>query len=140
LCLDSRGRAVGDAPQDIRKSLRGINTLNRFIDEEYAPHELLNHKTGEMSRKRLEKCFREFYGRPLVDRKWHADILAWRAKRVEEGRTLSTVNRDVATLGAVFSHAVRTGALPENPLKQLRQFKIDSEEKVRYLPQLCREG
>ena len=30
-------------------------------------------------------------------------------------------------------YAVRTGALPENPRKQLRQFKIDSHEKIRYL-------
>ena len=123
----------GDDPQNIRKSLRGINTLGGFIEDEYAPQELASHKSGEMTHRRIWTCFRDFYNRPLVDRKWHADILAWRAKRLEEGRAQTTVNRDVASLRAVFSHAVRTGALPENPLRQLRQFKTDSQVNIRYL-------
>lgn len=123
----------GEDPQTVKKHLKGIQTLGRFIEEQYAPHELANQKTGAITLKRLKTHFGKFWNRPLVDRRWTEDILTWRAKRLEEGKTPSTCNRDIASLRAVFSHAVRLDVLTENPLKAIRQFKLDTTSKVRYL-------
>lgn len=90
-------------------------------------------KSGEETLKKLKSRFGKFWHRPLADREWNATIMTWRAKRLDEGKTASTVNRDLAALRSVFSHAVRLDILTENPLKSIRQLKVDTTSKIRYL-------
>ena len=106
----------GDDPQDIKKHLRGVKTLGRFVEEEYAPHVLAHLKSGEQTLKRLKSCFGGLWNRHLTDHTWHSMVLEWRAARIDSGKTKGTANRDVASLRAVFSQAVRLDILDLNPL------------------------
>ncbi len=123
----------GKDPQEIKKRLRGIQTLGKFIDEEYATHELTHRKSGVATLNRLKACFREFWNRPLSDRNMNAAILSWRARRIKQELSHGTINRDIASLRSVFSHAVRLGLVSENPLKGIRQLRTDPSSNIRYL-------
>lgn len=53
----------------------------------------------------------------------------YRAKRIESGITPNNMNRDHAYLRAVFNELIRLGAWKkDNPLKQLRAFKVQERE------------
>ena len=54
---------------------------------------------------------------------------SYRSKRLQEGITLNTVNREHAYLRAMFNELIRLGYWKKsNPLKDLRQFKIQENE------------
>lgn len=58
-----------------------------------------------------------------------ATFTKYRASRLEEGVTLNTVNREHAYLRAMFNELTRLGYWKkENPLKDLRQFKVQENE------------
>jgi integrase len=75
---------------------------------------------------------------------WHAAILtaitverveAWKARRLNEGRSPSTVLRDLFTLSSVLRRAVKAGELTENPVRRVDKPPIDRRGKVRFLDQ-----
>ena len=123
----------GDDPQNVKKRLRGIQTLGGFVEDEYAPNVLALHKSGQGTLRRLRSRFTKFWHRPLSDRKLREELVAWRVRRVEGGASKTTVNRDIAALRSVFSHAVRIQLLGENPLAGIQQFKTDTLAVIRYL-------
>ncbi len=123
----------GDDPQDIKKRMRGVQTLGDFIESEYAPQELVHRKTGEGTVKRLKSCFGEFWNWPLQDKAFGTAIGAWRSRRLGDGRSPGTCNRDLKALKAVFAHAIRQGLLEAHPLAGIRHLKTDSQAVIRYL-------
>jgi site-specific recombinase XerD len=75
---------------------------------------------------------------------WHAAILtaitverveAWKARRLNEGRSPSTVLRDLCTLSSVLRRAVKARELTENPVRRVDKPRIDRKGKVRFLDQ-----
>ncbi len=124
----------GEDPQDVKKRLRGIQTLGSFIETEYAPHVLALHKSGgKPTLQRLKSCFGDFWHWPLKDKGYANAILAWRSKRLKEGRTPETCNRDIKSLKAVFAHARRMGFIEEHPLSSVTHLKTDTQAPIRYL-------
>ncbi len=123
----------GDDPQNIKKRLRGIQTLGAFIEKEYAPQELSLKKSGDATLKRLKSCFGPFWDWPLKDMSFASAILSWRSKRLNAGLSPGTCNREVKALKAVFAHAVRMGFLDSHPLSGVRLLKEDTQAKIRYL-------
>ena len=123
----------GNDPQETKMGLRSAQTLGDYIAKEYAPYELAHKKSGKKTLKTLERHFSELWNWSLKDKSYANAILAWRAKRLSEGIKPATCNRDIKTLRAVFSHAVRQGTLEEHPLAKVRSIKTDSQGVIRYL-------
>ncbi len=123
----------GNDPQDVKRALRGGQTLGSFIDNEYAAACLAFQKRGRETLRRLRYHFAEYWDWPLEDRSYASAITAWQTKRLAAGVKPATVNRDLKCLKAVFSHAVRTGCLDVHPLSSVRQLKTDTQAVIRYL-------
>lgn len=117
---------------DPKDKPRKEHTLRSFLDEEYKSWAATNHKNPDKTIKRLEKCFSQFYSRPLptvtpwVLEKWRADCLKRAVKP-------STINRDIVMLKGLLSVAVKFKQLSENPLKGFAPLKETDGEVVRFL-------
>ena len=83
---------------------------------------------------KLYRHFRTWYPEPItaitVER-----VEAWKARRLNEGRSPSTVLRDLFTLSSVLRRAVQAGELIENPVRRVDKPRIDRRGKVRFLDQ-----
>lgn len=114
---------------------RGSNkpkTLQEFIKNEYEPWVLSHHKRGHKTLASLTRCFNQLFSKPLAD--VTPSILdQWRVKRLNDGISNATFNRDIGVLKSLMTKATEWGSLKENPLKNLKLFKIDRAPKVRYL-------
>lgn len=117
------------------KAKRGVNkptTLQDFIEKEYEPWVLSHHKRGNKTLSTLTRCFKNLFSKPLAE--ITPSILdQWRVKRLNDGISNATLNRDVGVLKSLMTKATEWGALKENSLKNLKLFKIDRTPKVRYL-------
>lgn len=68
-------------------------------------------------------------GNPLAHKLTADDFAEYRTQRLEEGTSASTLNREHAYLRSVFNELVRLGHWDkENPLKNVRQFRIQERE------------
>lgn len=114
---------------------KGINkpkTLQEFIEVEYKPWVLSQHKRGNKTLATLTRCFNKLFSKSLTE--ITPSILdQWRLKRLNEGISNATLNRDIGVLKSLMTKAVEWGVLQENPLKNLKLLKIDRSPKVRYL-------
>ena len=123
--------AKGHDPTEARRSAAG-HTLKSFLNREYGPWVIANRKTGAGTWARLKAAFSELLGTRLHEiTPWL--IEKWTAKRIKEGITGSTCNREVAALKAAFTKAVEWEFLPTNPLAKFKRFKVDYGKRVRYL-------
>ncbi len=117
------------------KAKRGVNkpkTLQDFIENEYEPWVLTHHKRGNKTIASLIHCFNKLFPKPLTEIT-PAIIEQWRSKRINDGISNATLNRDIGTLKSVMTKAVEWGFIQESPLKNLKLSKIDRSPKVRYL-------
>lgn len=117
------------------KAKRGINKpkiLQDFIEKEYKPWVLSHHKRGNKTLANLERCFNQLFSKPLIEIT-PSIIEQWSIKRLNDGISNATLNRDIGTLKSLMSKAAEWGFLKENPLVKLKLFKIDRAPKVRYL-------
>jgi integrase len=117
--------------------LGGIDgiTLGLFIADTYAPWVKASRpRTAPDTLEKLYRHFRTWYPEPLtaitVER-----VEAWKARRLNEGRSPSTVLRDLFTLSSVLRRAVKAGELTENPVRRVDKPRIDRRGKVRFLDQ-----
>ena len=123
--------ALGDDPMKTRKEARAEN-FQTFLERHYGPWAETNRKTGKATVARLRSCF------PGFDKKKFHEITAWsvekwRSSRLKSGIQPSTVNRDVTALRAALSKAVEWGLISENPLKGLKNAKVDKSPRIRFL-------
>lgn len=117
------------------KTKRGVNktkTLKDFIENEYKAWVLSHHKRGNKTLATLERCFNKLFEKELPEIT-PAIIEQLSIKRLNEGISNATLNRDIGTLKALLSKATEWGFIKENPLEKLKLFKIDRAPKVRYL-------
>src|SRR5256885_475214 len=110
-------------------------TLGMFIADTYTTW--VNASRPRTAADTLEKLYR--HSRP-----WYRDPLAaitverveaWKARRLNEGRSPSTVLRDLFTLSSVLRRAVKAGELTENPVRRVDKPRVDRRGKVRFLDQ-----
>lgn len=117
------------------KAKRGMNkpkTLGEFFEKEYKPWVLSHHKRGNKTLATIMRCFDKLFLKPLIEIT-PSLLEQWSIKRLNEGLSNATLNRDIGTLKALMAKATEWGYLKENPLIKLKLFKIDSAPKVRYL-------
>jgi integrase len=108
-------------------------TLGMFITGTYTTWVNASRpRTAANTLEKLHRHFRTWYTEPLtaitVER-----IESWKARRLSEGRSPSTVLRDLFTLSSVLRRAVKAGELPENPVRRVDRPRIDRRGKVRFL-------
>ncbi|MGJ7490035.1 phage integrase [Variovorax sp. ZT4R33] len=85
-------------------------------------------RDGANTQKRLLRIC-EAVGNPRADQ-FTADMFAeYRSRRIADGITANNMNREQAYVRAMFNELIRLGHWKkENPLKQLRAFKIQERE------------
>ncbi len=108
-------------------------TLSQFIDDIYVPWVKANRpRTAANTLEKLNRIFGSWFTEPLsaitIER-----IESWKIRRLNAGRSATTVLRDMFTLSSVLSRAVRLGKLTENPIRRVEKPRIDRRPKVRFL-------
>lgn len=108
-------------------------TLGMFIATAYTTWiDASRPRTATNTLEKLQRHFRTWYPEPLtaitVER-----IESWKARRLGEGRSPSTVLRDLFALSSVLRRAVKAGELPDNPARRVDKPRIDRRGKVRFL-------
>jgi integrase len=111
----------------------GGMTLGMFIADAYTSWVNASRpRTAANTLEKLHRHFRTWYPEPLttitVER-----IESWKARRLNEGRSPSTVLRDLFTLSSVLRRAVKTGEIAEDPVIRVDKPRIDRRGKVRFL-------
>jgi integrase len=108
-------------------------TLSQFIDDIYVPWVKANRpRTAANTLEKLNRIFGSWFAEPLsaitIER-----IESWKIRRLNAGRSATTVLCDMFTLSSVLSRAVRLGKLTENPIRRVEKPRIDRRPKVRFL-------
>jgi integrase len=108
-------------------------TLGVFISTSYATWVNASRpRTAANTLEKLHRHFRTWYPEPLstitVER-----IESWKARRLSEGRSPSTVLRDLFALSSVLRRAVKAGELAENPMRRVDKPRVDRRGQVRFL-------
>jgi integrase len=111
-------------------------TLGMLIADAYTTW--INASRPRTAANTLEKLYRHFrtwYPEPLtaitVER-----IESWKARRLGEGRSPSTVLRDLFALSSVLRRAVKAGELADNPVRRVDKPRIDRRGRVRFLDEV----
>lgn len=119
---EGRQRAAGER----------IVTLGDLIEHRYRPWAIAERKAGAATLQALEAQFGDWYGRKLADLKaW--DLDQFKAKRLADGRSPSTINRDLDRIRGVLNKAVEWEVIAANPLGRVRRLKGGEDHRVRYL-------
>lgn len=115
-----------------KKSTHKAVTLKEFIEGEYKAWVMSHHKRGIKTIATLDRCFNKLYSKSLTEIT-PAIIEQLSIKRLNDGISNATLNRDIGTLKSLLSKATEWGFIKENPLEKLKLLKIDRAPKVRYL-------
>ncbi|MGB5830795.1 MAG: site-specific integrase [Thiohalocapsa sp.] len=106
--------------------------MGGFLDLKYGPWVEANRKTGAETLARIRACFGDLMARPLPNiNSWL--IENWRKDRLKQGRSPSTVNRDLVALKATLQKAVDWELIDVHPLAKVKPAKVDNLGIVRYL-------
>ena len=115
------------------KAERAVPTLRGFLTETYGPWVRLHLKSGEKELGKITCAWSALLDQRLPE------ITAWdvekeRARRLKEGITALTTNRELAALSACLSRAVEWKLLEAHPLKHtVRPRKVENDRRVRFL-------
>ena len=121
----------GIDPQAKRGDNKPITLLN-FFEDHYTPWVLSHHKRANKTMATINRCFKKLFSKPLTE--ITPSLLdQWSIKKLNDGVSNATINRDLGTLKTLMTKATAWGFLKDNPLKNLKLFKVDRAPKVRYL-------
>lgn len=101
-------------------------SLNQCLDR-YSI-EILPHKKGaDRERYRVELLRNSFLAGKGIGKIRQVDIASWRDQRIYEGKSPSTVTKDLALLSHVFNIAIKEWGMPiTNPVAMIRKPKTDN--------------
>src|SRR3546814_7281368 len=101
-----------------------VPTLRGFLDGDYAIWARSTQKAHAQNLKRLMTAFKALLGKRL-DEVTGLDVERWRAGEIARGLSLETINRDIASIKAVFNRAVDWELIAANPLAKLKKSRTD---------------
>lgn len=110
----------------------GTPTLRQFIDDHYMPWFKAHHKGHEKTLHTLDTSFEPIMLRRL-DEIAGRDLEQIRTAWLNGGNKPATANRKMGSISGVFSRAVEWAYLPASPLEKVKQLKVDSIGRIRYL-------
>lgn len=121
---------VGELP-----SKRKMNTLTLqdYIIEHYRPWRLANYKRASEDLTRIQVKFFPQFGKQGLNNLAMIELEKWCAERLKNNIKPATINRDVTLFKSALSKAVQWKLIDENPFKQWKRLKCDSQAKIRYL-------
>tara|TARA_R100001244_G_scaffold71741_1_gene57967 strand:- start:7721 stop:8938 length:1218 start_codon:yes stop_codon:yes gene_type:complete len=122
----------GIDPMDEKRSNARAITLGEFIDLFFQPWAQSHQKAHEQNIKRIRTVFKGFLKRKLDDVSV-IDLERWRASRIAVGNKTTTINRDIASIKAVFNRAVDFEIIEQNPIAKVKKAREDTRPRVRYL-------
>lgn len=106
-------------------------TLRAFVADEYEAHALARLKGGQASIARVRAAWSSLLDKPMTGIT-ERDIDALRTRRLNEGIKPSTINRDVAALGGVFTHWAKLNKAT-HPLAGMDKLRVADDQRVRWL-------
>jgi integrase len=118
----------------IKSSRSTCPTLENFIDGKYRKHVTANNKTGAADVSRLLSACKSLMSTRL-DKLNEFQIEKWKADRLKNAAP-ATVHRDLATLRAALSLAVKWAIISRNPAGTGGsgvKVKVPRDKRVRYL-------
>ncbi|WP_223543711.1 tyrosine-type recombinase/integrase [Pseudomonas sp. BF-B-28] len=129
----AEARTLGE-PLAITQGRKGatLPSLRDFIDDTYMPWFETYHKGHEKTLHTLNNNFEAIMPQRL-DSITGRDLEQIRTGWMQSGNKPSTVNRKMGSISGVFSRAVEWEYIAAHPLAKLKQLKVDSVGKVRYL-------
>lgn len=110
----------------------GLPTLRQFIDDHYMPWFKAHHKGHEKTLHTLDISLEPIMHSRL-DEITGRDLEQIRTAWLSGGNKPSTANRKMGSISGVFSRAVEWDYLPASPLDRIKQLKVDSIGRIRYL-------
>ncbi len=129
---EERAKAILlDPASATTKTRKGI-TLREYLNEAYEEHAKATTKTGAATVKRIKALWPMLLDKRMDDIT-SEDVDKVRKKRITEGASPGTVNRDVFPLRGVLTHWGKQTSVTVHPLHGLKPFKVDADEVVRYL-------
>ena len=112
---------------DWQPEKKDLRRLGELIDLWFTHHGS-NLKAAQNTYSRLKRAC-EAMGNPIADRFTVNTFATYRTQRLDAGIVPNSINREHAYLRSVFNELRRLGLWKkDNPLKELRQFKIDERE------------
>ena len=130
--LTKRKAEIFEDRFDIRNT-KECPTLAKFAGMEdepgvYLKHSKLNKKPQTYRRDTiLIRHLVDFFGSSRLRHIKPQRIEDYKEKRLSEGRTPATVNREVACLKNIFAIAIRDNLVRDNPAKQVKLLREDNE-------------
>lgn len=107
-------------------------TLREFLRNVYGPWVTTHRKDGKATLARLQRFDADLGGKRLHEvTPWLVE--KWRSRRLKDGRSPATINRDLTALKAALNRAVEWGVLDANPIAKVKPSKLDQRGIVRYL-------
>jgi len=114
-----------------RKISDGI-TLGEYIKQHFTSHAVAKTKTGQQTIDRINTVWKKLLTRRIADLTAN-EIDKARDKRINEGISPSTVNREVAALSGLLAHWVKNNKGAVHPLADLEALRVAEDETIRYL-------
>lgn len=129
----AEARTLGE-PLAIKQGRKGatLPSLRDFIDDTYMPWFETHHKGHEKTLHTLNNNFVAIMSQ-RIDAITSRDLELIRTGWMQAGNKPSTVNRKMGSISGVFSRAFEWEYISTHPLAKLKQLKVDSMGKVRYL-------
>lgn len=110
------------------KRFTSFTAMSQHYLETYAVSKR-SYQTDEFRLRKLKEFFKDKELRKIKP----SMIREYVAMRLKEGKTESTVNRELALLKKMFSLAIEDGYLEENPAKKIKKFSEYDTERDRVL-------
>lgn len=106
--------------------------LRHFIEHKYKPWVLANRKSGMRTIDTIYRYFDDLLDKRMDEiTQWQ--MTKWQTQEKKRGLKESTINRNLTALRGILTKAVEWDVLPTTPLSKVKNLKIISDDRIRYL-------
>ncbi len=110
-----------------------VPTLREFVEGQYGDWVKANRKTGAELVARIDACFFRDFGDTPMDQITAWNVEKWRKARLQIGKAVGTVNRDLSAIKACLNRALDWEIIDRHPLTKVKPSKEDRNGVIRYL-------